>query len=233
MAMAVLSSPSSSVSLARLPSSPSAASKPHHQPRVTLPGLPLHQIAICKLSPSEPSHASSPQRAPSRALNQALNTSRNWALASTAQVHPTETAGDELPANLQKIVHLFQAVGEQRARYQQLLYYGQKMMPLAKEHCIPENKVNGCVSQVWVVCKLRDDGRVYFQAESDSALTKGLAALLVEGLSGATPGEVLKVSPDFMQKLGLQQSLTPSRSNGFLNMLKLMQKKTTQAYSGL
>lgn len=151
-------------------------------------------------------------------------------MASTAQVQGSETAEEELPAKLREIVRLFQAVGEQRARYQQLLYYGQKLKPLGKEFCTPENKVNGCVSQVWVVCELREDGRVYFEAESDSALTKGLAALLVEGLSGATPVEILKVSPDFVQKLGLQQSLTPSRSNGFLNMLRLMQKKTMQAY---
>ncbi|KAH7445939.1 hypothetical protein KP509_01G029700 [Ceratopteris richardii] len=74
-----------------------------------------------------------------------------------------------------------------------------------------------------------DEGkRVYFEAESDSMLTRGLAALLVEGLSGALAVEILKISPDFIQMLGLNQSLTPSRSNGFLNMLKLMQKKTLE-----
>lgn len=162
---------------------------------------------------------------------QPLSARRDWGLASTAQVQGSEaTAEEELPAKLREIVQLFQGVAEQRARYQQLLYYGQKLKPLAQEFCIPENKVQGCVSQVWVVCNLAEDGRMYFETNSDSALTKGLAALLVEGLSGATPVEILKVSPTFMQKLGLQQSLTPSRSNGFLNMLRLMQKKTMQAY---
>eukprot|EP00850_Spirogloea_muscicola_P002661 SM000010S04299 [mRNA] locus=s10:883459:884719:+ [translate_table: standard] len=112
-------------------------------------------------------------------------------------------------------------------RYQQLLYYATKLKPLGKEHQVAANKVTGCVSQVWVLPALRD-GRIYFQAESDSQLTKGLAALLVEGLSGATPKEVLRITPDFIQQLGLKQSLTPSRSNGFLNMLKLMQKKTLE-----
>ncbi|GFH21777.1 SufE domain-containing protein, partial [Haematococcus lacustris] len=97
---------------------------------------------------------------------------------------------------------------------------------------VPENKVEGCVSQVWVVPELRDDGKVYWQADSDSQLTKGLAALLVQGLSGCTPQEIMAVQADFIDMLGLKQSLTPSRNNGFLNMLRLMQRKTLQLAAG-
>jgi len=75
-----------------------------------------------------------------------------------------------------------------------------------------------------------DDNKVYYEADSDSSLTKGLAALLVEGLSGCSPAEILRLTPDFIQMLGLRQSLTASRNSGFLNMLKLMQKKALKLY---
>jgi hypothetical protein len=80
--------------------------------------------------------------------------------------------------------------------------------------------------QVWVVPELRDDGKIYWTADSDSQLTKGLAALLVLGLSGCSPAEILSVRPGFIEMLGLKQSLTPSRNNGFLNMFLKMQKLT-------
>lgn len=133
---------------------------------------------------------------------------------------------DELPAKLRRIVQLFQMVPDPMQRYKQLLFYATKLDALDAAFQVEENKVQGCVSQVWVLPTLNEDGTVTFKAESDSQLTKGLAALLCEGLSGATVKEVLAVQPDFVEKLGLKQSLTPSRNNGFLNMLKLMQQKT-------
>jgi Fe-S metabolism associated domain len=73
-----------------------------------------------------------------------------------------------------------------------------------------------------VVPEMRE-GKIYWRADSDAQLTKGLAALLVNGLSGCTPAEVATVDDNFIDLLGLKQSLTPSRNNGFLNMFRLMQ----------
>ncbi|KAL2613644.1 hypothetical protein R1flu_025336 [Riccia fluitans] len=100
----------------------------------------------------------------------------------------------ELPTKLQEIVKLFEAVPDSKQKYEQLLYYAKQLKPLAKEFHTKENKVEGCVSQVWVKPSLTEDSRVFFEADSDSLLTKGLAALLVEGLSGATVSEILKDS---------------------------------------
>ncbi|XP_065861899.1 sufE-like protein 1, chloroplastic/mitochondrial [Euphorbia lathyris] len=137
---------------------------------------------------------------------------------------------EELPPKLQEIVKLFQSVQEPKAKYEQLLFYGKNLKPLDSQFKTRDNKVEGCVSQVWVRAYLDTDRNVVFEADSDSVLTKGLAALLVQGLSGRPVEEVLRVSPDFAVLLGLQQSLTPSRNNGFLNMLKLMQKKALELY---
>lgn len=178
-----------------------------------------HQSSLSRICYSVPTEAHGIARA------ERARSVRVWCSATTTG------ATKELPPKLQEIVRLFQGVKEPRAKYEQLLWYGKNLSPLGEEYCTKENKVEGCVSQVWVVCRLDEDRRVWFQAQSDSVLTKGLAALLVEGLSGATVEEVLKVTPDFVHMLGLKQSLTPSRNNGFLNMLKLMQKKTLQSFT--
>jgi cysteine desulfuration protein SufE len=107
-----------------------------------------------------------------------------------------------LPEKLQEIVRVFQGVTEPRAKCEQLLQYAAKLKPLAEDQKQPENKVEGCVSKVYIVCEFNEeDGRVYFEAESDVLLTKGLAGLLVEGLSGVTVEEVLKVTPEFVHML--------------------------------
>ncbi|KAL3150585.1 hypothetical protein ABBQ32_000395 [Trebouxia sp. C0010 RCD-2024] len=118
-------------------------------------------------------------------------------------------------------------VPDPKIKYQQLLFYAKKLKPMAAALHTDENKVQGCVSQVWVHPRVKG-GQIFWEADSDSALTKGLAALLVQGLSGSTAAQIVAIPPDFINTLGLQQSLTPSRNNGFLNMFRLMQRKSLE-----
>ncbi|QOV23653.1 SufE family protein [Anabaenopsis elenkinii] len=134
---------------------------------------------------------------------------------------------DSLPPALAKIVQRFQRASDPKRRYEQLIWYGQKLTDFPETGKVPENKVPGCVSQVYITAAL-DDGKVVYQGDSDSQLTKGLVGLLVEGLNGLTPTEIVQLTPDFIQETGLNVSLTPSRANGFYNIFKTMQKKALE-----
>ncbi|CBN55187.1 MULTISPECIES: SufE family protein [Kamptonema] len=129
-----------------------------------------------------------------------------------------------LPEALARIVERFQRHSDPKRRYEQLLWYAKRLPEFPESDKLPENKVSGCVSQVYITAKLAD-GKVSFQGDSDSQLVKGLVALLVEGLSGLTPTEITNVSPDFIQDTGLNVSLTPSRANGFYNIFQMMKTK--------
>jgi cysteine desulfuration protein SufE len=134
---------------------------------------------------------------------------------------------DSLPPSLAKIVQRFQRATDPKRRYEQLIWYGQRLKEFPESEKVAENKVPGCVSQVYITANL-EDGKVIFQGDSDSQLTKGLVGLLIEGLNGLMPNEIVQLTPDFIQETGLNVSLTPSRANGFYNIFKTMQKKALE-----
>ncbi len=129
-----------------------------------------------------------------------------------------------LPDALAKIVDRFKQRTNPKQRYEQLLWYAKRLKDMPEVDKTPENKVSGCVSQVFITANL-EDGKVWYQGDSDAQLVKGLVALLIEGLNGLTPEEIVQVSPDFIQEMGLNVSLTPSRANGFYNIFQTMKKK--------
>ncbi len=132
-----------------------------------------------------------------------------------------------LPPAIAQIVQRFQRLSDPLQRYQQLIWYAKRLKEFPETDKVPENRVPGCVSQVYVTAAL-DEGKVWFHGDSDSVLVRGLVGLLVEGFSGLTPAEILQVSPDFIQETGLNVSLTPSRVNGFYNIFEMMKRKLLQ-----
>ncbi len=131
---------------------------------------------------------------------------------------------DPRPQSLDKIVEKFKRRDNPKQKYEQLLWYAKKLAPMPEEGKTEENKVSGCVSQVYITSKL-DGDKVFYQGDSDAQLVKGLVAFLIEGLSGLTPMEIITLTPDFIEETGLQVSLTPSRANGFINIFKKMQQQ--------
>lgn len=131
---------------------------------------------------------------------------------------------DSLPPKLAKIVERFRRRSNPKQKYEQLLWYAKKLPAMPESSKIEENKVKGCVSQVYITADL-EDGRVCYQGDSDAQLVKGLVAFLIEGLNDLTPEEILKIEPDFIEETGLKVSLTPSRANGFFNIFQMMKNK--------
>jgi cysteine desulfuration protein SufE len=125
-------------------------------------------------------------------------------------------------AKLDQIVERLRGTADPKRRYEYVLWLAKKLKPLPEEFRSEAFKVKGCVSQVYVVGQLVD-GRLHWQGDSDAAITKGLLALLIEGLEGLEPAAAAAIDPAVLADTGLQASLTPSRANGFLNILRLMQ----------
>lgn len=120
-----------------------------------------------------------------------------------------------------RIIRRFELLGDWPERYKYIIQLGQKLESIDDEKKVDENLVRGCQSQVWLVTELNDD-KVIFKADSDAAITKGLVALLVQFYSDETPDVILKTDPAFIKKIGMQEHLSPTRSNGLASMVKQM-----------
>jgi len=111
-----------------------------------------------------------------------------------------------------------------KRKYEYILWLGKKLKTPNNNILIPENKVQGCVSEVFVKASLLE-GKLYWEGYSDALITKGLLAFLIAGMKELTPKEVININYKFIEDSGLKASLTPSRSNGFLNILLKMQSQ--------
>ena len=125
---------------------------------------------------------------------------------------------------LDRMVEKLGSTADPKRRYEYVLWLAKKLEPMPEEQQTEAIKVKGCVSQVFVQGRL-DQGLMRWQGDSDALITKGLLALLIQGLDGLTPEQVQSMDPAFIAATGLQASLTPSRANGFLNILRTMQQQ--------
>lgn len=118
-----------------------------------------------------------------------------------------------------EIIAEFSEFDDWMDRYQILIDLGNELPPLDEKYKTDQNLIEGCQSRVWVEAEYVD-GKIIFQAESDALIVKGIIALLVKVLSGHTPDEILNADLYFIDKIGLKEHLSPTRSNGLLSMVK-------------
>lgn len=120
-----------------------------------------------------------------------------------------------------EIIKEFSELDDWMDRYQLLIDMGNEQQPLPAQDKNESNLIDGCQSRVWLVCEQRD-GKLFFRAESDALIVKGIVTLLIRVLSGHTPQEILGADLYFIDRIGLREHLSPTRSNGLLAMLKQM-----------
>ena len=126
-----------------------------------------------------------------------------------------------IPEIQERIIKEFSLFEDWTDKYKYIIKLGSKLEALPDEDHVEENLVKGCQSQVWLTAEL-DEGNLVFRADSDAAITKGLVALMVRFYSGQSPDDILNHNPDFLDKIGMAQHLSPTRANGLASMVKQM-----------
>ena len=121
----------------------------------------------------------------------------------------------------EEIIAEFSIFDEWLDKYDYLIELSDTLPAIASEHRTDNYVIKGCQSRVWVDARM-EDGKVYFAADSDAIITKGIIALLIRVMNGRTPQEILDMEPYFIDAIGLGENLSPTRSNGLLAMIKQM-----------
>ncbi|HEY9215238.1 MAG TPA: SufE family protein [Ancylobacter sp.] len=129
------------------------------------------------------------------------------------------SALEGLPA-IDEIVENFVVLDEWDDRYRYVIELGRSLAPMPEAERIPENKVQGCLSQVWLAITIRPGPMLVISGDSDAQIVRGLVAILLSMLSGQRADEILAADPiALFERLGLRAHLTPQRSNGFRSMV--------------
>ena len=120
---------------------------------------------------------------------------------------------------VEEVTAEFNSFSNWEDRYAHIIKMGKTLPEYPEQFRLEENKVRGCLSQVWLFPELKEN-KIIYHADSDASIVKGIIALLVRVYSNSTPEEILSVKPDFLDDIGLRQHLSMSRANGLSSMLK-------------
>lgn len=144
----------------------------------------------------------------------------------TAKLSPAE----ELVAAQEEIVETFSLLEDWTDRYQYLIDLGRQMPPLPEDCKTEQYRLKGCQSQVWIKTSV-EDGRLHILAASDSSIVAGLIALLLKVYGDRHPADILSTPPDFIHRIGLDEHLSPTRSNGLAAMVQQIRQMAVAALS--
>ena len=120
-----------------------------------------------------------------------------------------------------QIVEEFSVFDDWLEKYNYLIEMGKDMPLIDSKYKIKDNLITGCQSNVWLHPEFKN-GKVYFYADSDAVITKGIINMLIRALSDATPDEIINADLGFIDEIGLSEHLSPTRSNGLVSMIKQM-----------
>lgn len=126
-----------------------------------------------------------------------------------------------------EIIEEFEGIDDWMDRYAYIIELGSQLPPFDEKLKTPENLIEGCQSRVWIVADLDKEGKVNFRADSDALIVKGIVALLLRVVSGHTPREILDADLYFINRIGLSEHLSPTRSNGLVSMVRQMRNYAT------
>ena len=135
------------------------------------------------------------------------------------------------PVALQELVEEFQAVDDKRERLEMLFELADEVIELPSENWNEQTRVRGCQSEAHVSIVM-DDGRIQFLSAADARMVQGLMGILTIAVDGLTPAQAVLISPAFAEEMGLLNTLTPSRSNGFRNMYDKVMNEIRQSMEG-
>lgn len=127
----------------------------------------------------------------------------------------------EFEKRQEEIIEEFEFLTDWMEKYEHIIELGKSLPLIEEKYKTDDNIIKGCQSRVWLHAELID-GKVIYKADSDAIITKGMIALLIRALSGLTPDEIIAADLKFIDKIGLKEHLSPTRSNGLLSMIKQM-----------